>query len=758
MEEQKADFAAKDGRPHLQKVLLKATKERAESPSGLQNCQEDAQMSKPIKRRKKVSPSEVSPPQVRRDVLRDKEGVIVGTQASQGPKILGHVDLSKLSRPAARSGQQLGKAGTSGGRSGLGSKKSASGKVEVVMNDKSSKNETGRVTSRKRREEKALWRPKRVNKGRKGKVGSNTVEKKDEKKRVRINESISVTELAHQLGVKAPKVIRVLWSMGQRKMTMTSALDVETTELIAAEFGYRVEDTSFREDEAVGSPSATEENEGSARPPIIAVMGHVDHGKTTLLDSIRKAKVADGEAGGITQHVAAYEVEVPAGRIIILDTPGHQAFSAMRMRGAALTDLVVLVVAADDGLMPTSIEVIKQCGELHVPILVAINKMDKPEANPMRVKQMLMEHQILGEEFGGQTCIVEISAKTGDGLDALLEHIVLQAEVLDLRTTEEGRAQGTILESRVEKGRGNMATVMVQRGTLKKGDVVVAGELYGKVRGITVGGSNVKEALPPSCVELLGFEEAPSPGLEFSVVESERVAKQVIGHRRDRKRKEQTSSDSALSMFERMKRGSRPKLRALLRSDVQGSNEALKQAIEELATDKVEAEVVLSGVGKITEKDLKYAAASDAVIFAFGIRTQGQIKNQAKTLGVNIYESQIIYEAIDCARELMIDKLEPICREKSLGMAEVRQIFPSNAGNVCGCRVLRGSVSRNAHLRVTREGETIHDGQILSLRVFKEDVSEVKKDQECGIVVDFGDIEVGDHLEIIEIEKIRPTL
>jgi translation initiation factor IF-2 len=584
-----------------------------------------------------------------------------------------------------------------------------------------------------------------------------TVEMSEEKKRIRVDEAIQVSDLAHQMGVKASVVLRQLWSMGLRGITINNAIDAETSELVATEFGYSVENVSFQETEIIESaPSGS----GELRAPVVTIMGHVDHGKTSLLDKLREARVAAGEAGGITQHIGAYKVKTDKGPVVFLDTPGHEAFSAMRSRGAQTTDIVVLVVAADDGVMPTTVEAIKHAKEANVPLVVAINKMDKPDANPGRVKQALMEQGIVGEEFGGDIPIVEVSAKSGLGLGDLLETLALQAEVLELRAPTDGRAQGVVLEARIDKGRGTIATVLVQAGTLKLGDIVVANEYQGKVRGLFDDvGKKLKKVGPSTPVEVLGLSGVPAAGDLVNVVESDRDAKALVSHRREqRKRKESVRTGPTIA--ELLRRKKTPVLKIVLKADVQGSAQALTQALEELSTEKVKVEVIKSEVGQINETDVKYARAGDAVIFGFNVKTTGKAAPVADAEKVPIHTFSVIYAATEEAKELMLGMLEPEYRQKEQGEAEVRALFPiPRLGVVAGCRVLKGVIQRSSHVRVVRDGDILHEGTISSLRVFKDDVREVREGFECGIVVDgFPQVQEGDLIQAFEVEAIPPTL
>jgi translation initiation factor IF-2 len=672
-----------------------------------------------------------------RRVVRNESGVIVGAASQRAePKIVGFIPLANRARPQ-----------------------------QVIITDASEEQQRGRATVRKQREERAQAQGRRRKmtvrnmRGRPGAMAPRvtTQEMSDAKKRIRVDEVIQIADLAHQMGKKATAVLRVLWGMGMRGLTLNNVIDADTAELVASEFGYTIDNVAFQEEEFI---EGMDENVGETRAPVVTIMGHVDHGKTSLLDKIRKAAVAEGEAGGITQHIGAYKVSTPKGDVVFLDTPGHEAFSAMRTRGAQVTDVVVLVVAADDGIMPTTVEAIKHARDANVPIVVAINKVDKPEANPGRVKQMLMEHSLVGEEFGGETIICEVSAKTGKGIDHLLEMLALQAEILDLRATSEGRAQGVVLEARVDKGRGPIATVLVEAGTLEKGDIIVANEFSGKVRGILDDKGKALENVGPSTpVEVLGLDGVPSAGDRFNVVESEKAARQLVSHRREtRRRKESVRTGPSIQDF--IQRKKTPTLKIVMRADVQGSAEALKQALLELSTEKVKVEVIFAGVGAITQTDVKTASAGEAVIIGFNTKPVGRAAPTAESEKVPIYTFNVIYDALDKTRELMLELLEPEYRERDQGEAEVRALFPiPKVGVVAGCRVIRGLVQRTSHVRVVRGGTVIHKGRIASLRVVKEDVREVREGFECGIVVDnFPEIEPGDIIQAFEMETIAPTL
>ncbi|RMH00206.1 MAG: translation initiation factor IF-2 [Deltaproteobacteria bacterium] len=704
-----------------------ATAEAPPSPPAPEPSSEETQV---------AASDTAQPPTAGTRAVRNEKGVIVGAAKTRSePKILGFIPLETRRKPK-----------------------------QVIITEAEERQVRGRASQRKQREERvqSQGRRRKMMRPRRGAAAGpsrpSTVEMKEEKKRIRMEEAIRVADLAHQMGQKASKLLKVLWGMGMRGITINSSIDFPTAELVAAEFGYAVENVAFDESEIIGE--APIEDAGEPRAPVVTIMGHVDHGKTTLMDTIRRSRVAEGEAGGITQHIGAYRVETDKGPVVFLDTPGHEAFSAMRARGATLTDIVVLVVAADDGVMPTTVEAIKHAREANVPIIVAINKIDKPEANVGRVKQGLMEHGLVGEEFGGDTLICEVSAKTGQGVEELLETLALQSELLDLRAPKEGRAQGAVIEARIDKGRGPVATVLVQKGTLHKGDIVVAGECSGKVRRMFDDrGKPVKEAGPSVPVEILGLDGVPRAGDPVHAVATDRDARQLVQHRREqRKRKE--SVRSGPSIHELLQRKRTPVLKVVLKADVFGSAEALRHALQQLSTDRVKVEVLKAEVGAINETDVKFAKAGDAVVFGFNVKTAGKAANVAEQERVDIYTFQVIYDALDKAKELMVGMLEPEYREVELGEAEVRALFPiPRLGVVAGCRVTKGVVRRSSRIRVVRDGKVVHVGDVASLKHFKEDVREVKEGFECGIVVaGFDDVAVGDVLQAFELEEIPPEL
>ncbi|MDQ3264097.1 MAG: translation initiation factor IF-2, partial [Myxococcota bacterium] len=585
----------------------------------------------------------------------------------------------------------------------------------------------------------------------------------EEKKVIKLQEGISVSDLGQRMGVKTNELIKKLMVSG-KMVTANAILDAETVETIAGGYGWRVEKVGFEVEDHLPEVEARPEDE-MPRPPVVTVMGHVDHGKTSLLDAIRSAKVASGEAGGITQHIGAYTVETARGRVTFLDTPGHEAFSAMRSRGSKVTDIVVLVVAADDSVMPTTIEAIKHAKEAEVPIVVAINKMDVPAANPDKVKKDLSLHELLPEEWGGDTIMVPVSAKTKEGLDSLLESILLQAEVLELKSNPKRAAVGVIIEGKLEKGRGPVATVLVQEGTLRVGDAVVSGTSYGKLRAMNNDrGVKVDQVLPGFCAEIIGLTSVPAAGDSINVVADDRAAKEIAGHRNLKERQLElgkTSRDSLESLLARTKAGESKSLKIVLKADVQGSVEAVAAAITKLSTPKVKAEIVHKGVGMVTESDVMMAAASKgAMVIGFNSRPESGAEATAKAQEVRIETYSIIYELLDAVRLDMENLLEPIRTERSMGRAEVRNLFNvPKLGTIAGSAVIEGTIRRSSFLRLWREKKQIFTGKVASLRRFKDDVKEVAQGFECGIGIEgYSDIQPGDIIEAFEIEETRQSL
>jgi translation initiation factor IF-2 len=581
---------------------------------------------------------------------------------------------------------------------------------------------------------------------------------------VHVPETITVGDLAHKMAVKAAEVIKVLMKLGQM-VTINQVLDQDTAMIVVEEMGHKAFAAKLDDPEAF-----LEESEAHAdvqklpRPPVVTVMGHVDHGKTSLLDYIRRAKVAAGEAGGITQHIGAYHVETPRGVVTFLDTPGHEAFTAMRARGAKATDIVILVVAADDGVMPQTIEAINHAKAAGVPIVVAMNKIDKPEANPERVKQELIAHEVVPEEYGGEVPVVPVSAKTGEGIDDLLENVLLQAEVLELTATREGAAKGLVIEARLDKGRGPVASVLIQSGMLKRGDVVLAGSAFGRVRAmLDENGKPVAEAGPSIPVEIQGLQEVPAAGEEVLVLGDERKAREIALFRQGKFRDVKLARQQAAkleNMFEQMAEGEVQTLPLIVKADVQGSAEALAQALLKLSTSEVKVQIVHQAVGGISESDVNLATASKAVVIGFNVRADQQAKRLAETNGIDIRYYNIIYDAVDEVKAAMSGMLAPEQREEVIGQVEIRQIFRvPKIGNVAGCMVTDGVVRRGARVRLLRENTVIWTGDLDTLKRFKDDVREVREGFECGLSLkNYDDIREGDQLEVFEIREVARTL
>ncbi|KAA0215410.1 MAG: translation initiation factor IF-2, partial [Proteobacteria bacterium] len=581
---------------------------------------------------------------------------------------------------------------------------------------------------------------------------------------VHVPETITVADLAHKMSVKAAEVIKALMKLGQM-VTINQVLDQDTAMILVEEMGHKALAAKLDDPEAFLVEDA---NHGEAarepRPPVVTVMGHVDHGKTSLLDCIRRAKVAAGEAGGITQHIGAYHVETPRGVVTFLDTPGHEAFTAMRARGAKATDIVILVVAADDGVMPQTIEAINHARAAGVPLVVAMNKIDKPEANPDRVKQELVANQVVPEEYGGEVPIVPVSAKTGQGIDDLLENVLLQAEVLELDAVRDGAAKGLVIEARLDKGKGAVATVLVQSGTLRRGDIVLAGSSFGRVRAmLDENGKAVAEAGPSIPVEIQGLQEVPAAGEEVIVLGDERKAREIALFRQGKFRDVKLARQQAAkleNMFEQMTAGEVKTLPLIVKADVQGSQEALAHAMLKLSTDEVKVQIVHQGVGGISENDVNLATASKAVIIGFNVRADQHAKRLAETNGIDIRYYNIIYDAVDDVKAAMSGLLSPEQKEETIGLVEIRQIIRvPRVGNVAGCMVLEGVVRRGAKVRLLRDHTVVWTGELDSLKRFKDDVREVREGFECGLSLkNFGDIKEGDQLEVFEIKEVARTL
>lgn len=583
-------------------------------------------------------------------------------------------------------------------------------------------------------------------------------------KDVHVPETLTVAELAHKMSVKASEVIKQLMKLGQM-VTINQVLDQETAMIVVEEMGHKAFAAKLDDPEALlEEVGAHADAEALPRAPVVTVMGHVDHGKTSLLDSIRRAKVAAGEAGGITQHIGAYHVETERGIITFLDTPGHEAFTAMRARGAKATDIVILVVAADDGVMPQTKEAIAHAKAAGVPIVVAINKIDKQGANPERVKQELIAEQVVPEEYGGESPFIPLSAKTGQGIDELLENVLLQAEVLELKAPVDTLAKGLVIEAKLDKGRGPVATVLVQSGTLKRGDVVLAGSSYGRVRAmLDENAKTITEAGPSIPVEIQGLTEVPAAGEEVMVMADERKAREIALFRQGKFRDVKLAKQQAAkleNMFEQMAEGEVKNLPLIIKADVQGSQEALVHAMQKLSTNEVRVQIVHAAVGGISESDVNLAVASKAVIIGFNTRADASARKLAETSGIDIRYYNIIYDAVDEVKAAMSGMLAPEKREQALGMVEIRQVFHvSKVGAIAGCYVLDGLVKRGSSVRLLRDNVVVWTGELDSLKRFKDDVKEVKAGFECGLSLkNFNDIKEGDQLEVFEVQEVARTL
>ena len=625
----------------------------------------------------------------------------------------------------------------------------------------------------RRKSKREVYEPDRNERYRKGRKANRPAKKteitqsKAIKRKIRITDVITIGELAKRMGVKANDLIKELMRQGQM-VTINHPLDFESAAILASEFGYEVENVAFDEDTILAHSSLDEtvdddENQ-EPRPPVITIMGHVDHGKTSLLDAIREAKVTEGEAGGITQHIGAYDVDLDGRKMTFLDTPGHEAFTSMRARGAEITDIVVLVVAADDGAMPQTREAINHSKAAGVPIIVAVNKIDKPGANPDKVMQELSELELLPEDWGGETIYVNVSAKEHTNIDKLLEMILLQAEVLELKANPNKRAQGAVVEARLDKGRGPVTTVLVQKGTLKVGDPIVAGLHYGRVRSMTNDRGMAVEAAGPSFpVEVTGLTGVPEAGESFHAVEDEKTAKDVAQHRHHKIREAELARSSKVSLEElyaRIQEGDVKELKVIVKADVQGSAEAVSGTLTKLSTDACRLIVIHSGVGGITETDISLASASDAIVLGFNVRPAPKASALAELEGVDIRLYNVIYDAVNDIKDAMEGLLAPTLKEVDLGRAEVREAFNvTKVGTVAGCYVVSGKILRNAHARLLRDDVVIWTGKLSSLRRFKDDVKEVNNNYECGIGLEnYNDVKPGDIIEAYEIKEFKTAL
>ena len=579
-----------------------------------------------------------------------------------------------------------------------------------------------------------------------------------------IPDTITVQELANRMAERAADVVKELMKQGIMA-TVTQSIDAETAELVTLEFGHKVQRVSESDVEEGLTGSEDSEADLRPRPPVVTVMGHVDHGKTSLLDAIRATDVASGESGGITQHIGAYQIETKSGNLItFIDTPGHEAFTEMRLRGANTTDIVVLVVAADDSVMAQTIEAINHAKAAGCPVIVAVNKCDKPEAQPQRVRNDLLQHEIITEDFGGEVLCVDVSAHTGMGLDKLEEAIMLQAELLELRANPDRPAEGTVVEAKVERGRGSVATVLVQRGTLNVGDIFVAGAESGRVRALlNERGQQLKQALPGQPVEILGLNGTPMSGDMFVVVESESRAREIAEYRKRRIRDKEaavTARGSVEQMLTAIAAGEAEELPVVIKTDVHGSLEAIRAAFEKLATEQVRVRILTGGVGAISESDVSLAAASNAMVIGFNVRAIPQARDLAKRDGIEIRYHSIIYELIDEVKGAMGGLLSPEQQESFIGYAEIRQVFSvSKQGKVAGCMVTEGIIKRGCKVRLLRDNVVIHEGSLKTLRRFKDEVKDVRESMECGMAFDnYSDIQEGDMIECFEVKEVARTL
>ncbi len=609
-------------------------------------------------------------------------------------------------------------------------------------------------------------------KGRKGKKVKGKVVKlqktqittpKAIKRRIRVDETIVLSDLAKRMGIKAGEMIKKLMMMGVM-VTVNQTIDYDTASLVATEFGYEVEKAAFEEESILNVEQADDPEKMTHRPPVVTIMGHVDHGKTSLLDVIRKTRITEIEAGGITQHIGAYSVSTERGQITFLDTPGHEAFTAMRARGATVTDIVVLVVAADDGVMPQTIEAINHAKAAGVPIIVAINKMDKPGADPDRIQRELADQGLMSEAWGGDTIFVKVSAKKNMGIDELLEMILLQAEVLELRANPEKNAKGYVVESKLDSGRGPVATVLIQEGTLHAGDAIVCGVHHGRIRAMLNDmGLQVDAAGPSEPVEILGLSGVPNAGDEMIVLEDDKSAKQVSEHRLQKQRALELAKTSRISLeklFERMQQGEMKELNIIVKADVHGSIEALNDSLVKLSNEEVTIRIIHSATGTVSESDISLAAVSNAIIIGFNVRPSAKIQAMANEEHVDMRFYNIIYNVIKDVKDAIVGMMESKFEERIMGMAEVRQVFHvPKVGTVAGSYVTDGKIQRGLKLRLIRDGVIVHEGNISSLRRFKDDAKEVQSGYECGIGIEnYNDIKVGDVFECFYMEEIRPEI
>ncbi len=698
----------------------------------------------------------------------------------EGPPVGTIIDLPHLKKDAAP-GAEGGDGAVAKGKYGedteddLKSKARKAGKKGKGAKDELNVEGYGRVSNvsqiarlQSRTQADRVFQPTRTGKRRRTKgrrEGRKTplTMPKASKRVVKMGETIVVSELAQQLGIRNSDIIKKLMDMGSM-VALNQSVDFDTASIIAQEYDWEVKRTGFEEEKVLATTEDRAEDL-KFRAPVVTVMGHVDHGKTSLLDAIRSTQVAEGEAGGITQHIGSYRISLGEGKVVtFLDTPGHEAFTAMRARGASVTDIVILVVAADDGVMPQTIEAINHAKAAQVPIIVAVNKIDKPEANLENVKRQLSEHGLLAEDWGGDILFTGVSAKTKEGIEGLLELLFLQAEVLSLTSNPNKLAKGVIVEAKLDKGRGPVATALVQEGTLRVGDAVVAGNFFGKIRAmITDRGEEVQEALPGWPVEILGLEGVPSASDSFQALEDEKAAREVVGHRKTKARDQKLSSAGKMSLedlFSQMQSGDVKELPVILKADVQGSLEALQGSLEKIPSDKVKIKTLHTGVGGITESDVNLAQASNGIIIGFNVRPDTKAREMAEQEQVEVKVYKVIYDVVDDVRKAMEGLLEPTLKENYLGRADVLQPFTvSKVGTIAGCKVADGKIVRNANVRLLRDSVIIHEGKLNSLKRFKDDAKEVTKGFECGMGIEgYNDIKAGDVIECYQIEEFQTKL
>ncbi|HXJ33919.1 MAG TPA: translation initiation factor IF-2 [Candidatus Eisenbacteria bacterium] len=681
-----------------------------------------------------------------------------GFEEQRGPKVLGRIDLRKATPPPSAPGWRPGgaPAETPGTAPAGDAAKKRKGRKVIQKDDLASMAERDFSRGAKRPMKKRAQPGKELKK-------PEITTPRASKRIIRISEVISVGDLSKSMGVKASEVLKKLIDMGMMA-TINQMLDHDTAVLVASEFEYQVENVAFDAEQSLEAEQEGVAGEAVPRAPVVTIMGHVDHGKTSLLDAIRATNVAEGEAGGITQHIGAYTVDVHGRTVTFLDTPGHEAFTAMRARGAKVTDMVVLVVAADDGIMPQTVEAINHARAAEVPIIVAVNKIDKPGGNVERVRQELGNYGLAPEEWGGDTIVVPVSAKTHEGIPQLLEMLLLQADVLELKASPQRNARGTIVEARLDRGRGPVATVLVQEGTLHVGDSFVCGVQYGRIRAMVDDkGKRIDEAGPSMPVEILGLGGVPDAGDVFVALQDDQKARQIAEHRRGKQREADMAKTAKVSLddlYNQIQTGDVKELKVVLKADVQGSVEALTEALGRLSTNDVRLNVIHGSVGGVTESDVLLATASNAIVIGFNVRPEPKAAALAEREGVDLRMYTIIYEALNEVREALEGLLEPVEREKVLGRVEVRQVFTiSGIGQVAGCYVVDGKLVRGVRARLVRDNIVVFDGKISSLRRFKEDVREVAAGYECGTGFEnYQDVKVGDVIEPYEVEQVARRL